>query len=187
MCRKAADYMLPTDGVTRGVRAALARQGTSGAGHPHPPPSPEVPSRVVLDTNTVLDWLVFGDAAARAVGAAITAGHLTWLATPHMLAELRAVLCRPLPARWDAAREHALTIEVSRWTVPCAEPAIATHPLVCRDPDDQVFIDLARAHSPAVLLTRDRALLALRRRAATFGVLITTRCGLAAARVARRA
>jgi len=171
MCRKAADYMLSTDGVTR-VCDSARQAGTAGADIPLP--SPEAPSRVVLDTNTVLDWLVFGDAAACEVGAGITAGHLTWLATPHMLAELRAVLCRPLPARWNAAREHALTIDVSRWTIPCPEPAITSHPLVCRDPDDQVFINLARTQSPSVLLTRDRALLALRRRATTFGVLITT-------------
>ena len=163
--------MLPTDGVTRARDSAWQ---ASTAGVDIPSPSPATSPRVVLDTNTVLDWLVFGDAAAREVGAAITTGRLTWLATPRMLAELRAVLCRPLAARWDAAREHALTIDVSRWTLPCAEPTIATHPLVCRDPDDQVFIDLARAHGPAVLFTRDRALLALRRCAATFGVLITT-------------
>ena len=46
--------------------------------------------------------------------------------------------------------------------------------LVCRDASDQVFIDLARQRGPAVLLTRDRALLALRRRAAALGVLIST-------------
>jgi putative PIN family toxin of toxin-antitoxin system len=163
--------MLPTDGVTRAGDCAC-QAGTAGADIPSS--SPEAAPRVVLDTNTVLDWLVFEDPPSCELGAAITAGQLTWLATPHMLAELRAVLCRPLAAKWNAAREHALTIDVSRWTVPCAEPAAAAPLLVCRDPDDQVFIDLARAQSPAVLLTRDRALLALRRRAATFGVLITT-------------
>jgi putative PIN family toxin of toxin-antitoxin system len=130
--------------------------------------------RVVLDTNTVLDWLVFRDALACGLGAAIISGRLRWLTSPHMLAELRAVLSRPLAPRWDDAREHALTIEVSQWAAMCAEPTVASHPLVCRDPDDQVFIDLAREHSPAVLLTRDRALLALRRRAAAFGVVIAT-------------
>ena len=51
---------------------------------------------VVLDTNVVLDWLVFADASAAAVGAAITSGSLAWLVTPRMHAELRAVLQRPL-------------------------------------------------------------------------------------------
>jgi len=140
--------------------------------------SPKPPAigqtRVVLDTNTVLEWLVFRDAPACGLGAAIHSGGLRWLASPRMLAELRAVLSRPLAPRWNDAREHALTIEVSQWAFMCAEPTVASHPLVCRDPDDQVFIDLAREHHPAVLLTRDRALLALRRRAAPFGIVIDT-------------
>ena len=142
--------------------------------HAPPPTTESGPRRVVLDTNTVLEWLVFRDTPACALGAAIARGHLRWLASPRMLAELRAVLSRPLAPRWDDAREHALTIDVSQWAAICAEPSIASHPLVCRDPDDQVFIDLAREHSPAILLTRDRALLALRRRAAGFGVVIAT-------------
>ena len=130
--------------------------------------------RVVLDTNTVLDWLVFGEPSARAVGAAITDGRLRWLTSPRMLSELQAALRRPLNPRWDRTREHALTIDVAKMVLMCTEPAIASGRLLCRDPDDQVFIDLARAHAPAVLLTRDRALLSLRRRAATFGVQVAT-------------
>ena len=139
-----------------------------------PRPTAGGPRRVVLDTNTVLEWLVFRDAPACGLGASIHRGRLRWLASPRMLAELRAVLSRPLASRWNDAREHALTIEISQWAFMCAEPTIASHPLLCRDPEDQVFIDLAREHSPALLLTRDRALLALRRRAAAFGVVIAT-------------
>ena len=164
--------MLPAESVTSS-RAAGSRAECHDL-RASPQPTEEGPRRVVLDTNTVLDWLVFRDTLACGLGAAIISGHLRWLASPHMLAELRAVLSRPLAPRWDDAREHALTIEVSQWIAMCAEPTIVSHPLVCRDPDDQVFIDLAREHSPAVLLTRDRALLALRRRAAAFGVVIAT-------------
>ena len=164
--------MLPIENVTRlhdgramrdaTASAAALITGGSGLG------------RVILDTNTVLDWLVFGDASARAVGAAITDGTLQWLASPRMLSELHAVLRRALDPRWDRAREHALTIDVAKMALMCTEPAIASVRLLCRDPDDQVFIDLALAHAPAVLLTRDRALLSLRRRAATFGVEVAT-------------
>src|SRR5262245_46177697 len=102
-----------------------------------PQPPAGGPQRVVLDTNTVLEWLVFRDAPASGLGAAIHAGRLRWLASPRMLAELKAVLARPMAPRWDDAREHALTIEVSQWVSLCAEPTIASHPLVCRDPADQ--------------------------------------------------
>ena len=142
--------------------------------HASPLTTESGPCRLVLDTNIVLDWLVFRDACAVGLGAAITSGRLRWLASPRMLAELRAVLSRPLDPRWNTAREHALTIDATQWATLCAEPSIASHPLICRDPDDQVFIDLAREHSPVILLTRDRALLALRRRAAARGVLIAS-------------
>jgi len=128
---------------------------------------------LVLDTNTVLDWLVFGDGAGLAVGEAIASGELRWLATPRMLAELHAVLARPLARRWESARELALTIDVERLVTSCAEPRVG-HRLVCRDPADQGFIDLAFAYRPAVLLTRDRALLALQRLARNEGVRIQT-------------
>jgi putative PIN family toxin of toxin-antitoxin system len=160
--------MLPTENVTR-----LAQRDARGAALP-PAALGGQAVRVVLDTNVVLDWLVFGDASAAAVGAAITAGSLAWLTTPRMLTELHAVLSRPLATRWDHARELALTIDLSHLTLVCAEPAPAGHSLICRDASDQVFIDLAREHGPAVLLTRDRELLALRRRATAFGVAIAT-------------
>ena len=172
MCRKAADYMLPTEDVTRLTGSSL-QDAAPGAGHASTDGRNE-PVRVVLDTNIVLDWLVFADASAAAVGAAITSGRLAWLVTPRMHAELRAVLQRPLSSRWDRARELALTIDFSLLATECAEPMPAGQSLVCRDASDQVFIDLARQRGPAVLLTRDHALLALRRRAAALGVLIST-------------
>jgi predicted nucleic acid-binding protein len=157
--------MLPAKTVTRLPEV----DGTEGIAS-----GPPIAQRVVLDTNTVLDWLVFGDPAARGVGVAIEQGRMTWLATPRTLAELRAVLSRPLSPRWDPARELALTIDLTPVAVNCAEPAGVSPTLLCRDANDQVFIDLARQHSPALLLTRDRALLALRRRASAFGVEIMT-------------
>ena len=164
--------MLPTNALTR--QALKADE----------PPLPDAAvtgaiafprlSAVVLDTNAVLDWLVFGDPDARAIGAAVAARRLRWLATPAMLAELRSVLHRPLAPRWEAARELALTIDVATLASLCEEPAAAGPHLICRDPADQIFIDLACRHSPAVLLTRDRALLALRRRAIARGVEIAS-------------
>ena len=57
--------------------------------------------RVVLDTNAVLDWLVFREPSALALGDAIRQRRWTWCATPAMLDELRWVLARPLAARWE--------------------------------------------------------------------------------------
>jgi uncharacterized protein len=137
------------------------------------PAIPERP-RVVLDTNTVLDWIVFADEPAVCIGTAVSQRTVDWLASARMLDELRAVLSRPLPPRWEAARAQARMLDVASMVLLCPEPQPGPNALVCRDPDDQVFIDLAMQHSPALLLTRDRALLDLRRRAAARGVTVAT-------------
>jgi predicted nucleic acid-binding protein len=52
---------------------------------------------------------------------------------------------------------------------PQVPPGLALH---CTDPDDQVFIDLALVAGARWLVTQDRALLRLARRAALRGVVI---------------
>jgi putative PIN family toxin of toxin-antitoxin system len=133
-------------------------------------------ARVVIDTNAVLDWLVFAEPAALALGDAVASRRCAWCATPAMLAELRAVLNRPLAERWEEARKLALTVDLDRWVAPqpAAHALPATQRLICRDPTDQMFIDLALGCAPTWLVTRDRALLAMRRRAAPHGVIVAT-------------
>jgi putative PIN family toxin of toxin-antitoxin system len=130
--------------------------------------------RVVIDTNVLLDWLVFREPAALVLGQAIQARQWMWCTTGPMLDELRLVLARPLPERWQPAQKLALTIDV-RGLDPTvhAPPALAPRDVpICRDPADQMFIDLALHCRPCWLLTHDRALLALRRRAAALSVVI---------------
>ena len=136
----------------------------------------DVPARVVIDTNAALDWLVFGQPAALALADSVARGSWVWCATPAMLDELRAVLSRPLPDRWEQARKLALTRELDClvFRLQTADPLPTASRLVCRDPADQMFIDLALAYAPSWLVTRDRALLALRRRAMASGVVIAT-------------
>lgn len=124
----------------------------------------------VLDTNVVLDWLLFRDRAAMPLAHAIAAGQVVWLACAHMRCELEQVAGRPAlrhrgsgPASLLAAFDrHARLLPP-----PVAEPLLR-----CTDPDDQVFLDLSRAHHARWLVTRDRALLTLARRAAQVGLAI---------------
>ena len=46
-------------------------------------------------------------------------------------------------------------------------------PYTCKDPDDQIFIDLACQHQ-CVLLSKDKAVLAMRSRLARLGATVTT-------------
>ena len=132
---------------------------------------PDVPMWV-LDTNVVLDWLVFDDPSMRQASAWLKSGRVHWLATDAMRDEALEVAARPvfakhgepgdLCARIAAAyREHARMLR----------PAAAAK-LRCADPDDQLFVDLALAQAAELLLTRDRALLALAPTARTQGLSI---------------
>lgn len=141
---------------------------------------------MVLDTNTVLDWLVFEDAGMAAVAAAVEEGALAWLATAQMRDELARTLNYRTLARWQPDSERTLsTFDKHARLLP--EPAAAPQHLRCSDPDDQVFLDLALAHGARWLLTHDRALLRLARRVRPLGLLIVPprRWSLAEARAAQ--
>jgi len=130
------------------------------------------PPRAVLDTNVVLDWLVFANPAVDPIARAVESGRLHWVATAEMRAELAEVLRRGLP------RNPSMNIDRiwSAWSA-CAHiedsppPASLAAPLRCTDPDDQKFIDFA-LHRADWLLTRDRAVLRLARRALPRGLAI---------------
>ncbi len=126
---------------------------------------------LVLDTNVVLDLLVFDDVAARPLRAALEAGALEWLATPAMRDELARVLGYPqiaprLAFYGLAAADVLAAFDRHARLVAAAPRAAAT----CRDPDDQGFIDLAVAHRATWLLSKDRAVLSMRKRLAAHGV-----------------
>jgi putative PIN family toxin of toxin-antitoxin system len=127
---------------------------------------------VVLDTNVVLDWLLFRNVAVEPLAQAVEHGAVRWIASARMHDELAATLAKPLLRRWNPDSERILT-SMERHATRCAEPqlpkALALH---CTDPDDQVFIDLALAERARWLVTRDRALLKLARRAAMRGLSI---------------
>ena len=131
------------------------------------------PAAVVLDTNAALDWLAFSDPRIAPLARAIERADARWLATPLMRAEFSAVLERPALAHIEAyRRERALTL-FDGFSAACAEPgAVGDSSLTCRDPDDQVFIELAIASRARWLVTRDKALLALRRPAGHLGLAI---------------
>lgn len=128
---------------------------------------------VVIDTNIVLDLLVFDDPGHGALRAALAAGDLHWIATAGMRAELERVLGYPLIVRRLAAAGRGAVDVLAQFDahVRRVDGVPARAPCVCSDPDDQLFVDLAVARR-ARLLSKDRAVLALRKRLAAHGVVV---------------
>ena len=120
----------------------------------------------VLDTQAVLDWLYFSDPITLHWEAWRQAGHWHWVAGAAMRDELAHVLARGgLPAGPGFVASALLEAFDARATVLPAPTSPLANPLRCTDPDDQKFIDFAVAHRVAWLVSRDRAVLKLKRRA----------------------
>jgi putative PIN family toxin of toxin-antitoxin system len=143
---------------------------------------------VVLDTNIVLDTYLFANPATAPLRDDLSAKKLRWIATEAMHAELVRVLTYPHIARWIAHHPCTAQDVVDAVQAQCdfvAAPSL--HPpsspvlpsLRCRDRDDQIFIDLAVAHQ-ALLLSKDREVLRLRKALAAHGVTVRSQLRLLA-------
>ena len=129
----------------------------------------------VIDTNTVLDLLVFEDPATAPLCEQLAQPGSRWIATPAMREELARVLAYPqiakrLMARALPAADVLAAFDQRTQTQPAAPKA----PCVCKDADDQKFIDLAVAHR-ATLVSKDDQVLRMARRLAPLGVLVCRR------------
>jgi putative PIN family toxin of toxin-antitoxin system len=124
---------------------------------------------VVLDTNVLLDLWVFDDAAAQALRDALDQRRCEALASAQTDAELTDVLARPHIAVEPTRRQDLL----ARWRATTRSVArVFPAPWHCSDPKDQPFLDLAFTARADWLLTRDKALLKLARRARRDGLRI---------------
>ncbi len=135
--------------------------------------------KLVLDTNVVLDWLVFNDPALGLLNSIVQGDLLVLYSHTSTLDELRRVLAYPALKR-DASQQAAVLARYQAVTTPAVLPAgFSPENLLtptafpqCRDHDDQLFLALAMHTHADALVSRDRALLSLRKRAAKFGVKI---------------
>lgn len=131
--------------------------------------------RLVLDTNIWLDWLVFDDPCVVPIRASVASGDAEIFITEACEQELARVLAYTFrkkvldPAAQTtclaqfrrAARIHDPTLPLS--SEPGRDFFDAALP-VCKDPDDQKFLVLARDCRADWLLTKDRDLLVYARR-----------------------
>lgn len=133
-----------------------------------------VPRGLVLDTNIVLDLLVFDDPAAVPLRAALARGEWRWLATAPMRDEFARVLTYPKIVARLAVCGLAAPAVLSAFdaqTQPVPVPPKA--PVTCKDADDQKFIDLA-VHHRATLLSKDAAVLCMKKRLQALAVWTST-------------
>ena len=125
---------------------------------------------LVIDNNVVLDLLVFADPATALLKEQLAAGQWRWIDTHSMRDELAAVLQYPHLQRVMAGRgvdpEQVLAaVEAgAQWLEPAPKASVT-----CKDKDDQKFIDLAVQHG-ALLLSKDKAVLCMRKRLLALGV-----------------
>ena len=129
---------------------------------------------VVVDTNVALDLLIFSDPRTVPLRTLLAQGRLAWIATQVMRDELERVLAYPhIVERMDyyqvSAAQVLAAFDAQARLLEVA-PKVA---YVCKDADDQKFIDLAAAHR-AILLSKDKAVICMRKRLANLGADVAT-------------
>ena len=124
------------------------------------------PKLIVIDTQSLFDWLVFRDAACIGWHTALAGGSWQWIFTSPMRAEFDHVAAKGFGERWPLPTEAIASAWAERGRLVDAPAALgASSRLHCSDPDDQKFIDLAIAAGAHSLISRDKALLKLARKA----------------------
>ena len=119
------------------------------------------PQRVVLDTNVVLSALLFsGGGGAARLRQAWQSGRFTPVVSSATAQELVRVLGYP-KFRLDRAAQEELLADYLPYTQTVRMPRRPPEVPACRDPSDMPFLELAAAGKASMLVSGDRALLAL--------------------------
>lgn len=152
--------------TTRAMQVELRLPAEAAQGEPARP--------VVVDTNVALDLLIFSDPRTAPLRALLAQGRLAWIATQVMRDELERVLAYPhIVGRMDYYRVDAAQV-LAAFDAQARLVEIAPKvPYVCKDADDQKFIDLAAAHR-AILLSKDKAVICMRKRLALLDAQVAT-------------
>lgn len=114
---------------------------------------------IVLDCNCWLDLLVFRDPCVEALRNLLERGEVIAAICSGMRQELIQVLSRP----WihNRCNPDAIIQDYDRLSSMQTTPHSKARSLVCSDPDDQVFLDLALQARASHLISKDRQLLRL--------------------------
>jgi len=127
---------------------------------------------LVLDTNVILDLLVFKDPSTKPIRLLLDAKLVDAVRSEASMLELIDVIKRPT----FRLNQEEQSIILQAWessTRLLENSVIEPAPFTCRDPDDQVFINMAYSLRPALLLSKDLRVLELHLTAMRYGIEIT--------------
>lgn len=130
-----------------------------------------IPNRAVIDTNVCLDLFVFGDQRYQPLLDALRDGSLQAVTRADCRKEYAFVLNYPhLPL--DAERRAAALAQYDALITLLAPDEKRDDIVlpVCKDKEDQKFMQLARDAQASLLITKDKALLKLAKRNAKRGL-----------------
>lgn len=127
-------------------------------------------NRVVLDTNVCLDLFVFHDPRWAELLATLKSGAIEAVTREDCRNEWLRVLDYPhLPLDEHSKKQASAEFDMQ---IVCIAPKPRTDIVlpVCRDTDDQKFLELARDTQANCLITKDKALLRLARKTVSRGL-----------------
>ena len=128
---------------------------------------------VVLDTNILLDILVFDDQRAHPLRAALEAQLIDAVATQNTVDEFLDVIGRS-QFGLSVEQQKLIALQWKGWARLIADQEVIIAPWKCKDRDDQVFINLAYSLRPATLISKDKQVLKIAKRAIKESVVITS-------------
>ena len=125
------------------------------------------PKLIVIDSQSLFDWLVFHNPSAQRWASTLSGVDWKWIFTSDMKAEFDFVAAKGFGERWPVSFDDVASAwSTMAWQVDTPAELGVSARLHCTDRDDQKFIDLAIAAGAHTLISRDKALLRLARKAA---------------------
>jgi putative PIN family toxin of toxin-antitoxin system len=125
--------------------------------------------KLVLDTNVVIDWLVFDDAFLASFREQVRQRAIQVITHAPALNELRRVLGYPI-LKLSAERQASVLEQYAALASPFeGDSELPPGFPRCRDSDDDPFLHLAWRAGADALVSRDKAVLKLAKRARKFG------------------
>lgn len=115
---------------------------------------------LILDTNILLDLLIFNDPQADGIRRGIEQHEFELIYSQEILSEYTDVIARPTFAKMNIDQSLLLNTWHQIATLKPSPPPCGFR---CDDPDDQPFIDLAYHYRPSQLLSKDRKILQMQK------------------------